>query len=269
MIQKTENFQAQFSGFFNTPHLFKSEILGMQPFIKTLQNSFVFNAEIKSNIRLGQRVERFVAAELKQFSDIEILAENLQIQRIKQTVGEIDCLFLNDGKPVHLEIQFKYYLYDVSLGITEIDHCIGPMRRDSLNQKLEKLKNQQLPLLYGNDTKPYLDNLNFKAEDFTQHIYFKAQIFVPYGQDIEFNTLNNDCIYGFYFKYKDLLTFKDCKFYKPKKTDWLLDINPNVGWQTYDEILPQLNIYETENYSPLLWLKFKNGEITKCFVVSW
>lgn len=269
MSQKTENFQAQFSGFYNTPHLFKSKIFGMQPFAKQLDNPFVFNAKVKPNIRLGQRVERFVAEELKQFSKIEILAENIQIQKIKHTIGEIDCLFLDEGKPVHLEIQFKYYLYDKSLGTTEIDHCIGPMRRDSLNEKLTKLKNQQLPLLYSEETKSYLENLNFKAQDCIQQIYFKAQIFVPYGQDIKFKILNNKCIYGFYFKYEKLSQFADCKFYKPKKTDWLVDVNPNVNWQTLQDIQPQLKIYESENYSPLLWLKFKNGEISKCFVVSW
>jgi len=128
-------------------------------------------------------------------------------------------LFLEDEKPIHLEIQFKFYLYDAALGTTEIDHCIGPMRKDSLNEKLSKLKEKQLPLLYANET--------------------------------------------------NLVKFRDCKFYIPKKIDWLLDISTNVNWQTYIQVLPQLNTYKSENYSPMLWIKFSNGELSKCFVVSW
>ncbi len=270
MSHKSDPFQAQFSGFFNTPHLFFSEIKTMQPFVLQLDKSFLFNKEVRSNIRLGQRVEQFVFEELKQFEDITILAENIQIQEnVKHTIGELDCLFLNKTQPVHLEIQFKYYLFDDSLGDTEIECLIGPMRRDSLIQKLNKLKNKQLPLLYNKSTKPLLERLQLQAETIQQQIYFKAQIFVPYGSNLSFKTLNNDCIYGFYFNYKELPKFKDCKFYNPQKVDWLLDLDTYVDWLTFEQIKPQLAIYQSENYSPLLWLKFPNGEMTKCFVVAW
>jgi len=264
----SDNLQAQFSGFYNTPHLFLDSILGMFPLIPQKQNTPIFEGVGLERIRLGQRVERFVTTELLLNKDITILSENPQIKSItKQTIGELDCLYLEYEKPNHLEIQFKFYLYDESLGKTEIDHCIGPMRRDSLLEKLTKLKEKQLPLLYANETKPLLKSLNIKAEDCKQKIYFKAQIFVPYGKDIQLKTLNPECIYGYYFKYAQLPKFKDCKFYKPKKTDWLLDVTPNVNWKTYDEILAQLIVFKAEKYAPMLWLKFESGEIKKCFVV--
>ena len=264
----SDNLQGQFSGFYNTPHLFLESIFEMDPLITVQQNTPVFEGLGLEKIRLGQRVERFVFRELCLNKNISILSENPQIQTQNNiTIGELDCLYLDKKQAVHLEIQFKFFLYDETLGKTEIDHCIGPMRRDSLIEKLTKLKKKQLPLLYRSETKPLLDSLNFKAEDFIQKIYFKAQIFVPYGRTIQLKTINQNCIYGFYFKYSDLPLFKKCKFYKPKKTDWLRDVTPNVDWKTYDAILPELNIYETEGYSPLLWLKFENGEITKCFVV--
>ncbi|AUC81484.1 DUF1853 family protein [Lacinutrix sp. Bg11-31] len=264
----SDNLQAQFSGFYNTPHLLLEPVLGMQSLITLKQNMPIFEGLGLEKIRLGQRVERFVGTELRLNKNIKILSENPQIQTENNlTIGELDCLYLEGEQPVHLEIQFKFYLYDESLGKTEIDHCIGPMRRDSLIEKLTKLKKKQLPLLYANETKPLLNSLNLKAEDFIQKIYFKAQVFVPYGKTIQLKTLNSKCIYGFYFKYAQISKFIECKFYKPKKTDWLLDVTPNVDWKTYDAILPELNIYETEGYSPMLWLKQENGEIEKCFVV--
>lgn len=262
-----ENFQPQFSGFFNTPHLFLESVFGMQPFLKTVKSMPAFNRNMPKNIRLGQRVERFVAEELSQINSITLLSENCQIQtQTKQTIGEIDCLLLDNKQPIHLEIQFKYYLYDETLGETEIDHCIGPMRRDTLKQKLFKLKEKQLPLLYHPETKTLLNSLNLKATDFKQHIYFKAQLFMPYGKTIKLKQLNPDCIYGYYFKYNMLHQFKDYKFYKPKKTDWLLDVTTNVNWKTYEVILPELLIFEAEQYAPLLWIKHENGLIDKCFV---
>lgn len=270
MSETKQNLQNQFSGFYNTPHLFLNSVNGMQPLLKPKLKTPVFNGSGLDKIRLGQRVERFVTKELSQFNEISILTENPQIQtKEKLTIGELDCLYLDNEQPVHLEIQFKFYLYDESLGETEIDHCIGPMRRDTLNEKLTKLEEKQLPLLYAEETKPILENLKLQAKYFEQKIYFKAQIFVPFGKTITLKTLNQECIYGFYFKYSDLLNFKDYKFYKPKKTDWLLDVTISVNWKTYTQILPELKIYQAEEYSPMLWLKHENGEIFKCFVVAW
>lgn len=269
MTTISNNFQGQFSGFSNTPHLFKSAINGLNPFLDSPKNSIKFNAEVDTRLRLGLRVERFVSEELKQNPDIKILIENYQVRENKHTLGELDCLLLKKEIAIHLEIQFKYYLIDPNIEGSEINQCIGPMRRDSLNDKLTKLKSKQLPLLFNSETKPLLERLNLLAKDFEQYIYFKAQLFMPYGKNIKLKQLNPDCVYGFYFNYSKLPKFKDCKFYKPKKTDWLLDLSSNVNWLTYDKIVPQLKVYEDEKYAPLLWLKFSNGELTKCFVVPW
>lgn len=268
MTNKVGELQQQFSGFFNTPHLFSNSVNGMIPYLTKKNKTPVFHGDAIKNIRLGQRVERFVGSELSQYDDVIILTENPQIKREKITIGELDCLFLKDNTPIHLEIQFKYYLFDPNLGKTEIDHCIGPMRRDSLNAKLTKLQNKQFPLLYAPETKPLLDRFNLDAKDFKQRMYFKAQIFMPHGENHLLKTLNSDCVYGFYFNYKDLPRFEDYKFHIPKKTDWLLDLSANVDWKTYDAVLPQLSVYESEGYSPMLWIKHPKGLLNKCFVVD-
>jgi len=269
MTLLSNDFQKQFIGFSKTPHLFKSEINGLVPYLESPYKTIVFNKAINPKIRLGLRVERFVSEELKLNPEIHILIENYQVQENKHTIGELDCLLLKNKSPVHIEIQFKYYLIDPRLGGSEINQCIGPMRRDTLNEKLSKLKNKQLPLLFARETKPLLDRLNLLASNFEQYIYFKAQLFTPYGTTMELKELNPNCIYGFYFNYAELSRFKDCKFYKPQKTDWLVDLSPNVDWLSYNGILPQLKQYELEKYAPLLWLKYPNGELTKCFVVPW
>ncbi len=103
--------------------------------------------------------------------------------------------YLKDKKPIHLEIIYKFYLYDSSVGESEIEHWIGPNRRDSLLQKLNKLKDKQLPLLYSKECLTYLETLKLTASEIDQQLYFKAQLFVPlkeYGN--KFSLINNECI---------------------------------------------------------------------------
>lgn len=270
MVQNSTQIQAQFSGFFNTPHLFKTSIKGLQVFTKQLDTTFIFNSDVRTNIRLGLLVEHFVFEELNRFESTAVLAKNIQIQEnANLTVGELDCLYTYKTQVYHLEIQFKFYLYDATLGASELDGLIGPMRRDSLNEKLHKLKSKQLPLLHKPVTKPYLEDLKIDTKKIKQQIYFKAQLFIPYGQNITFKTLNNACVYGFYFNYNQLDTFKACKFYIPKKIDWLVDVHTNVDWQSYTKVIPKLEVYRSEQYAPMLWLKFPNGNLTKCFVVAY
>jgi hypothetical protein len=264
-----DNFQAHFNGFYKTPHLFKTEVFNMLPYLTYPIKTPVFNTLITKNYRLGQLVERFVTEELKQNPKVKFLIENEQINHNNITIGELDAIFVEDHSPIHLEIQFKFYLYDASLGSTDIECCIGPNLRDSLTEKLNKLQQKQLPLLYKPETKPLLDRLNLKAEEISQNIYFKAQLFLPYGEDITFQNLNKNCVYGFYFNFNALNQFKDCKFYLPKKIDWLLEVNTNVNWNALEAIKPKLEVYYSEKYSPLVWMKFPNGEITKCFVTFW
>ncbi|WP_375239246.1 DUF1853 family protein [Aurantibacter sp.] len=263
------NLQLHFSGFYNTPHLFKNEVYGMKPYLTLNTRTPVFNTLITKNYRLGQLVERFVSNELKQNTNIKVLSENYQVNKDKITLGELDAIIRENNQPIHLEIQFKFYLYDATLGKTDIECFIGPNRKDSLVEKLNKLKYKQLPLLYKEETKPLLDSLNLKLKNISQNIYFKAQLFLPYNEDKTFNNINKECVYGFYFNYNNLDKFKGCKFYIPKKIDWLLDVNANVSWSSLNIIKLELDAFYTEKYSPLVWLKFPNGEISKCFVVYW
>ena len=270
MEEIIENYQSNFSGFINTPFLFTSKVLGMSPYIVNPETVFKLKTTINTNERLGKIVEQFVIEVLKKEENNHILAQNLQIQHTpQQTIGEIDCLYSHANQVFHLEIQYKFYLFDPTVGYNEIEHCIGPNRKDTLIKKIEKLKEKQLPLLYSKYTKHYLETLNLESKNIEQQIYFKAQIFMPFGETTTLKTLNNDCIYGFYFNFKDLLKFNNCKFYIPKKLDWLVDVNTHVNWQNYEQILSKLKSFYTEKYAPMLWLKFLNGDIKKSFMVWW
>ncbi len=220
-------------------------------------------------MRLGFRVERFIGADLLQQENIEILAENIQIRENKQTIGELDCLLLKDGKPFHLEIIYKLYLYDQSGNTTEIEHWIGGNRRDSFAKKLSKLKEKQLPLLFNPNTKPLLDSLNLKAEEIEQRVHFRAQLFVPFRKKVQFNLLNEACLKGFFIRPNELRRFTNFEFFIPYKRDWLIEPQEDVDWinyQTFKAKIDSLVIYKSY---PLCWIRFPDGRMTKFFVVWW
>ena len=265
-----KNIELQYLGFLNTPNLWlDTSDIGIQQFELTRTVSGVTDLG-EHKLRLGNLVERFVSQQLKKDKSISILAENLQIRDGKITIGEIDCLVQRNEHPIHLEIVYKFYLYDETIGSSEIDHWIGPNRKDSLTQKLAKLKEKQLPLLYHNCTKTVLEKLNLQVEEIQQRVCFKAQLFVPLQkQNPTFKSINNSSIKGFYVKQNEIQQFADCQFYIPKKLDWLIDIPKHQLWQVYDVFLEELTPLLNQKKAPLCWIKKANDETIKCFVVWW
>ena len=131
--------QKRYEGFLETPCLWKTNVVSNLIQFEINSESDKIDISIDENLRLGKYVERLVSFELSQQENISILAENVQIQKDKRTLGELDCLLLKNNKPIHLEIIYKFYVYDESVGNNETDHFIGPNRKDSLIEKLTKL----------------------------------------------------------------------------------------------------------------------------------
>jgi uncharacterized protein len=262
--------QKRYLGFLSTPFLWETDAVFNLNQFEITSSSNSIDISLDSNLRLGKYVESLVSFELRQQENITILIENLQIQKNKITLGELDCLLLKDNKPIHLEIIYKFYLYDASVGSSEIEHFIGPNRKDSLIEKLTKLKEKQLPLLYNDTTETYLTSLKLKPNDIKQEVYFKAQLFVPYAnKNIELKKLNFNCIVGFYINLNQLYQFSDCKFYIPNKKDWLIIPYQNVNWILFDTFKKAAKDYFEQQFSPLCWIKFNNGELKKMFLVWW
>lgn len=271
MTENSKDIQLQYQGFLNTPLLWQGDsIFDLNQIDINIEETQQFNSTKKIEIRLGKRVEQFTFFTLQQETSIQLLTENLQIQDGTRTVGEIDCLLLKNKQPTHIEIIYKFYLYDSTVGNTEIEHWIGPNRRDSFFQKLTKLKNKQLPLLLNKFTKPYLEKLHLNRETIQQNVFFKAQLFVPFNDlNNTFPEINNDCIFGFYIRLNELSQFSDCKFYIPTKVDWLKEIQTNVNWLNHSRFEEQITIFLNQQSSPLCWLKHPNGKTQKFFVVWW
>ena len=270
MHQKNKDIQKRYEGFLQTNCLWNNNTVYGLHQLKIESKSTKIDIDIDEKIRLGKYIERFVSYQLAQEKSISILCENIQIQREKITLGELDCILLKNDKPIHLEVIYKFYLYDNTVGSTEIEHLIGPNRKDSLVEKLDKLKDKQLPLLYSNECVNYLKTINLEASKIEQQVYFKGQLFIPFSTpNIQLSVLNQECIVGFYINRKEIAQFKECKFFIPNKKDWIVIPHKNVKWLTFKEFNQASEFYFERKSSPLCWVKKQNGELVKIFLVWW
>ncbi len=268
---KNKEIQLQYQGFLKTKSLWINTLYETIQ-LNDLQSNYdkSFKVNIHGNPRLGKLVEQFVFNQFNTIETITLIAENLQIQDDKITIGEIDCILLQNEKPIHLEIIYKFYLYDNSVGNSEIEHWIGPNRNDSFHQKFEKLNQKQLPLLYHKKTIEVLESYNLNVNDISQKVYFKAQLFPHlHAMKNEFPVINNECIEGFYIYEEELNLFNDCKFFIPTKHNWLVQPHYHVNWLNFDTFKERLTLFLQKKSSPLCWLKKNNGELFKIFIVWW
>ncbi len=265
----TPNNQLRFDGYLKSRELWDGQLFSLKQY--TIKGSS--NLEIKlpkKKLRLGILVEQFVFTCLRANMNIEHLKTNIQIIQDKKTIGELDCLISDKGKYIHLELVYKFYLYDPSIQGNEIDKWIGPNRNDSLKQKLTKLKTKQMALLYHPNTNKTLSNLGYNLEMFDQKVHFKAQLFLPFGQNKRIiYEVNKSCIRGFYITQDKLELFKENHFFLPRKLDWLIDPHDSVLWLSYVEAKSFIALELHQSRSPLCWMKDPRGNFTKLFVVFW
>lgn len=223
------------------------------------------------NQRLGKLVEEFIFHDLKAANSVSWITESLQIQNEKLTLGELDALYYDEGMPVHLEIAYKFYLYDtLATYDNPLAYWVGPNRRDSLSLKLDKIRNRQFPLLRNPATQSYLDEYALKANSIHQRICFRGQLFLPYQKhNLKVHPLNLACVFGFYLPYREFAQLKSLEFYIPQKLDWLITPHSRVEWIGYARAATLIKVEMEEERSPMVWLKSEDGSLGKCFVVFW
>lgn len=266
----TAQMNRRFDGFRKTPFLWENLLEGLVMFSTGEFSITDFPIiDSTSRIRLGKLMEQFVMFELEKDESVQILRSNIQVFHEQITIGELDCLLNQSGVNIHLEIVYKFYLYDPSIS-TELERWIGPNRNDTMVLKLNKLKERQLPLLYRPETTGLLNELKIKSDEIQQRVYFKAQLFVPLNsQETLYEFVNQDCIIGFYIRQKDLDLFENHSFYIPSKLDWVVGPHLDVTWLSTLAFQETISELLATHRSPLCWMKSDDGKLQKFFVVWW
>ena len=106
--------------------------------------------QLPTNLRLGHLAEVVVSGLIKLSTNYNVIYENIQLLEDKKTIGEIDFIIVenNTNKLVHMELAYKFYLYDPEISSDPLNNWINPNRNDSLIEKLGKVKRKQFSLLY-------------------------------------------------------------------------------------------------------------------------
>ncbi|MDT0690492.1 DUF1853 family protein [Salegentibacter sp. F188] len=265
----------QVLGFLATPPLWKNDLFGIP--------QFDFPADLpdkKTAISyspysiLGKRMESFFEALLKNSKDYKILGSNIQVTREKITIGEIDFLLksIAENQQYHVELVYKFYVYDPDYN-EELERWIGPNRKDSLLQKLRKLKEKQFPLLYKPETKDYLSNLQLNSKDLKQEVCFKANLFLPkhFNYTEKAGSINKECIAGYWIHSEEFCgeEYEGYHFFSPKKQQWPVHPKYAEKWHSYALIKKQVDSFIERKRSPLLWMKKGESEFERFFIVWW
>ncbi len=272
------SLENQYDSFLKSQSLWKEEaffnisLFHLEQGISNISN--VSNINIPKNEVLGKRIELFFEHYIHAHSRYQLILKNLQIFRNKITIGELDFLMRDviNEQTLHVELVYKFYIYDPEISTIELEKWIGPNRKDSLLQKVSKLKEKQLPLLYQPETISILRELYIDINTVKQQICYLGNLFIPFSyKNKKIPLLNNECIQGFWIHSKDFISekYNSYLFHIPEKKDWILNPTPADDWVTYNSIKDMLENHISKKKTSLLWMRSKEDIFTKLFVVWW
>ncbi|MEM0518617.1 MULTISPECIES: DUF1853 family protein [Aequorivita] len=260
------------NSFINAPELkITSEKYPFENF--SFLNEMITTSEFNfpEQLVLGMQAEACFEAFLRSSKNYKLLVANLQINGAKETLGELDYIAKNiqSEEIIHIELACKFYLYDENLGATEEEKWIGPNRKDSLFDKLEKVKLKQFPLLQKAETIEKLHSLNITLPT-SQQLCLKAFLFIPKkikSNDFSLNYTN--CIVGYWIKHNDFVAEESEALYAiPTKKEWLLPPRAIAAWHSFSEIKEKVELQIKNNKSPLIYKKTPH-KMERFFVVWW
>lgn len=264
----------QIKGFLNTPALWQGKLFEVDQFnfLKMNLDDFCPQA-IPQNIRLGHQVEHIFYQLLHHDKTYEILLFNQAIKNEIRTLGEIDFILKDtvSKEIIHIELTYKFYIIDLTIE-DKIHQLIGPNKRDSFYDKIEKIKNKQFKLLHTKEAANLLHNNKIAIKKNSSKTVFKAQLFKPYkANNLNIAPFNNDCICGYWLRMRDFdtLEFNSQHFYLPSKKEWIIAPHENVVWSSFKNIKTEIEESHKRNHSPMVWMKKSQQEFEKFFIIFW
>lgn len=224
------------------------------------------------------QAEACFEAYVKHSKKYELLVANLQINatpfsnpKEKETLGELDYIVRNlqTNQIIHIELACKFYLYDENAGANEAEKWIGPNRKDTLFDKLEKVKWKQFPLLHKEETIENLEKLNVTFPSI-QQLCLKAFLFIPKEMNSDnFPKNYTNCIVGHWINYKDFTEDNKADLYAiPSKKEWLLPFERIENWHKFSAVKKLIREQLELKKSPLIYKKTPH-KIERFFVVWW
>ena len=271
-MNSTEKLQAQYLGFINTPCLDINNSNFHYPqieidYLKPIDLSKIDPSQHK---RLGKLVEVFFLKNLDQNPQYTNILNNIQIQPDKHhTLGEIDFICQTPEGIRHIELAYKFYLYQPNIK-NKTERWVGPNLRDALHLKLNKLQTKQFPRLHHSAFKKELDTHHLCSSEIKQSSHIKTQLYLPLKlKHDKRKPIDLKFISGYYLSYKNIEYLNSfTQFAIPPKEDWLIQPVHNTQWLNFSEIKPHILEQISKKHSPLLWAQNK-FTVEKYFITFW
>lgn len=217
------------------------------------------------------QAEACFEAYLNHSKNYKLLSANLQVQAETETLGELDYIVRNlkTNEVVHIELACKFYLYDKNTKVWEEERWIGPNRKDSLYEKLQKIKLKQFPILHADKTIQTLRKLNVEIPS-VQELCLKAFLFIPKEMPAQEFPINyQNCIVGHWIRLEDFYKEDETALYAiPDKKEWLLPPDQLLQWHSFSEMRLEVEKKIEINRSPLIYKKTQYS-IERFFIVWW
>jgi hypothetical protein len=248
-----------------------SSITGLPTFnLAELHLTNEIDFQLPTNVRLGHLAEKIVSELIKSSSNFNVIYENIQILEEEKTIGEIDFIIENQNTKqlLHVELAYKFYLFDPSISSETVNNWIGPNRNDSLKEKLDKLKTKQFPLLYHNCTKTTVSTVEINK--ISQALCLLVSLYIPYEYKANFNPTYQKAIKGYYLNFETFIQLNnsDKTYYIPTKKEWGMEPADNETWFDFSEIKKQISNNMQEKQAVLCWQK-QNDTYYSFFIVWW
>lgn len=231
---------------------------------------------------LGKYFESLVEFWLLNCGDKKLLAHNLQVFKVRNTIGEFDFVYrnLDDGKVYHLECAGKFYL--AHKNTSKLSNFIGPNSIDNLEQKVKKIVDEQIALAKTDEGKEALF-IEGIEEEVVPKIFLKGYLF--YYADLYFENIFIQPKFsepnhpkGWWIFSKDVDYFfsrKQSKWIIVDRIEWISKVieHDNNKMLSNSELIEKLKNYFKNNTYPLLIAELEEDdnyyqEISRGFIVS-
>ncbi len=141
--------------------------------------------------RLGEYFEALLQAALKRGKGVNQLFRSVPVTNGRESKGEFDFIIETAEHLVHLEVAVKYYLCTAATAAesgpdfsnTNKRHFVGPRGVDTLETKINKVLNSQLPLSKSNHGIEAIESLGIRNASRVQGAaLIKGYLFYPYTE---------------------------------------------------------------------------------------
>lgn len=207
-----------------------------------------------NKLPLGKYAEQLLQLFFEHYPIFQLLGQNIQLIKDKETLGEIDFLLhdLKNHKYIHLEFALKFYLKTAWKGK---ETFLGPNVKDCLQRKSQKLISSQSQLLIQHTD---LLTADLRQIPFQPKIWMKGVRFYPFLLNESYTHTK-----AWWLKIEDIghLDKSDYSFELiDQKKDWIFPYFKAVA-QDFEILKLEATTYLSQNRNALMVVRKKGEEV--------